>query len=201
MQSQEIVLFDVWNSSSSIENTFYTEPFRNVLLKNNYTGVETITPKNTTHIFKVKAPLLSKGQVLCIIGSVPELGEWNTETPLLLSRMQNEDWLNIQLDLSKASFPLEYKYGVYEVNRKKFLQYEGGKNRFLYDKPSETKLTVISDGFAVLPNNSFKGAGVAIPVFSLKSENGLGVGEFNDLKLMVDWAKEVGLKVVQILPG
>ncbi len=199
-QIQDIVLVDTWNSASSIENTFYTEPFKNVLLKNNYIAVKAIKLENVTHIFKVKAPLLLRGQGLCIIGSIPELGEWNTDTPLLLSRQENEDWYSIQLDLSGASFPVEYKYGVYDLNEKKFVQYEGGKNRFLYDNPSATKVTVVTDGFAVLPNDTFKGAGVAIPVFSLRSEKGFGVGEFYDLKLLVDWAKEVGLKVIQILP-
>ncbi len=197
---EQMVLVDDWNSTSAIENTFYTEPFKSVLLKNNYTPVNAIEPEIVTHVFKVKAPLLLKGQGLCIIGSIPELAEWNTDTPLLLSRGKNEDWYTIQLELSAASFPVEYKYGMYDINEKKFVQYESGKNRFLYDNPSTTKITVVTDGFAVLPNNSFRGAGVAIPVFSLRSEKGLGVGEFNDLKLMVDWAKEVGLKVVQILP-
>ncbi|MEI9807671.1 MAG: 4-alpha-glucanotransferase [Bacteroidota bacterium] len=38
------------------------------------------------------------------------------------------------------------------------------------------------------------------PVFSLRSKNSFGVGEFADLKLLVDWAKETGLKLIQILP-
>ena len=59
---------------------------------------------------------------------------------------------------------------------------------------------MVSDGFAALTYKDFKGAGVAIPVFSLRSEKSFGVGEFTDLKLMVDWAKQVGLKLVQLLP-
>ena len=46
----------------------------------------------------------------------------------------------------------------------------------------------------------WKAAGTAIPVFSLRSENGFGVGEFNDLKLLVDWAAATGQKVIQLLP-
>lgn len=199
-KAEEISLADSWNAAAFIENTFYTEPFKNVLLKNNYTLAEGSDSEKYTHVFKVKAPLLLKGQVLCIVGSVPALGEWNTDIPLLLSHKENEDWHAVKVDLSASSFPLEYKYGVYDVTENKFLQYEGDKNRFLNHSPSPTKVTVVTDGFAVLPNNGFKGAGVAIPVFSLRSEKGLGVGEFNDLKLMVDWAKEVGLKLIQILP-
>ena len=47
---------------------------------------------------------------------------------------------------------------------------------------------------------SFRGAGVAIPVFSIRTEKGLGVGEFSDLKILADWAEICGLKLIQILP-
>ncbi|MES1222058.1 MAG: 4-alpha-glucanotransferase, partial [Bacteroidota bacterium] len=39
-----------------------------------------------------------------------------------------------------------------------------------------------------------------IPVFSLRSKNSFGVGEFEDLKLLVDWSKDAGIKLIQILP-
>ncbi len=62
------------------------------------------------------------------------------------------------------------------------------------------KHTIVNDGFVRLPADTWKGAGVAIPVFSLRSENSFGVGEFADLKLLADWAKRAGLKLIQILP-
>lgn len=43
-------------------------------------------------------------------------------------------------------------------------------------------------------------AGVAVPVFSLKSEGSAGVGDFGDLKRLIDWAERTGMKAVQILP-
>lgn len=46
----------------------------------------------------------------------------------------------------------------------------------------------------------WRGAGVAIPMFSLRSEADLGVGEFLDLKLLVDWSVDSGFHLVQLLP-
>uniref|UniRef100_UPI00260A9309 4-alpha-glucanotransferase n=1 Tax=uncultured Chryseobacterium sp. TaxID=259322 RepID=UPI00260A9309 len=43
-------------------------------------------------------------------------------------------------------------------------------------------------------------AGVAVPVFSLRTEDGFGVGEFSDIKKLADWTKEAGLGIIQILP-
>jgi 4-alpha-glucanotransferase len=46
----------------------------------------------------------------------------------------------------------------------------------------------------------WRAAGVAVPVFSLRSENSFGVGEFADLKLLADWAEQTKLSMLQILP-
>jgi len=46
----------------------------------------------------------------------------------------------------------------------------------------------------------WRGAGVAVPMFSVRSEDDVGVGEFLDLKLLVDWAVDSGLHLVQLLP-
>ena len=65
-------------------------------------------------------------------------------------------------------------------------------------KTNET--LVISDRYAYFDIPVWKGAGIAIPVFSLKSENSFGVGDFGDLKRMIDWAVSTQQKVIQILP-
>ena len=46
----------------------------------------------------------------------------------------------------------------------------------------------------------YHAAGVAVPVFALRTENSFGVGEFSDLKILADWAKKTNLSVLQILP-
>jgi 4-alpha-glucanotransferase len=47
---------------------------------------------------------------------------------------------------------------------------------------------------------TMEGAGVAVPMFSVRSDEDLGVGEFLDLKLLVDWAVNSGFHLVQLLP-
>lgn len=46
----------------------------------------------------------------------------------------------------------------------------------------------------------WKGAGSAIPVFSLRSEKSWGIGDFSDLKMYIDWAVITGQCIVQTLP-
>lgn len=168
---EEILLIDTWNPSSAIENIFYTEPFQEVLLKENFTEIETTIPEKVTHVFRAKAPLLQKGQALCILGAASELGEWKIEKPLLLSRKQGEAWHSISLDLSNAIFPFAYKYGLFDVDNNAFIDFETGSNRTINNGSSQ-QLTVVSDGFAAINGTPYKGAGVAIPVFSLRTTNG-----------------------------
>ncbi|MCG6552987.1 MAG: 4-alpha-glucanotransferase [Candidatus Magnetominusculus sp. LBB02] len=42
--------------------------------------------------------------------------------------------------------------------------------------------------------------GVAVPVFSIRTEEGCGIGEFLDLIKMGSWCKKTGIDVIQILP-
>ncbi|MES2332953.1 MAG: 4-alpha-glucanotransferase [Bacteroidota bacterium] len=199
-KATELLVVDSWNHAGYFENTFYTEPFTDVLLRSNHTAVKTKSPKHISHTLKVKTPLLAQEQTLCLLGSCDALGNWNTDSPLLMGREEGEDFYSISLDLSKELFPVAYKYGVYDVAQQKFIRYEDGNNRVLFDIGKPDRQMILNDGFAVLPNNTWKGAGMAIPVFSLRSENSFGVGEFTDMPLLVDWAKQMGLKMIQLLP-
>jgi 4-alpha-glucanotransferase len=196
----EVRLVDTWDFSGYYQNTFFTEPFQSVLLKNNLAEVPASAPETFTHIFRVKAPLLSKNQVIHLHGSAAEMGRWALAEPVALSRKAGEEYWTVKLDLSNASYPITYKYALFDTATQTHQQLETGSNRVVYDGSGPGKFTLVNDGFAVLPVNNFKGAGVAIPVFSLRSNNSFGVGEFSDIKLLVDWARHIGLKVVQILP-
>jgi 4-alpha-glucanotransferase len=196
-RSENILVVDSWNHAGYYENAFYTEPFRDVLLQQaSYNSKN--SAKEFTHRFFVKAPLLKPGETVCLLGYGDALGNWNTTSPVLLNKKTEEDYWRTQLDLSACPY-LEYKYGIYDTVQKQFVRYEAGPNR-VAPLVGEKQQVSINDGFAVLPNDTWKGSGLAIPVFSLRTERSFGVGEFTDLKLLVDWAKQVGLKMIQILP-
>ncbi len=197
IKSPEIQVVDYWNYAGEFENAFYTQPFKHSLFA--YAG-DKLKPKVTrgyNHIFRVKAPLLGKDETMCLLGSHETLGAWDTHEPIIMAK--EGDWYTAYLNLSKTTFPVAYKYGVYNIVTKTFVRYESGSNRMLYGMVKK-QVVILHDGFAGLANNSFKGAGVAIPVFSLRTTDGLGVGEFNDIKRLTDWAKLVGMKLIQLLP-
>jgi 4-alpha-glucanotransferase len=194
----EIALVDTWNHAGTIENAFYTKPFSSVLLNKKNENEITSEAVTCSHEFKVKCPLLDENEVVCLTGSGKTLGDWDTSSPLLLSK--KDTWWTIKINLTAGGFPLPYKYGIFNKKENKFVQYETGENRILPGDSGKGKVTILHDGFVRHSSTTWKGAGVAIPVFSLKSEKSFGTGEFTDIKLLVDWAKETGLKLIQLLP-
>ena len=195
---EEISVIDTWNFAGEFENVFSTAPFRNVLLPHHKAGKKQKLKGAVTHVFRVKAPLLQEDELVCLLGNALALHDWQESDPLLLA--PEDDWWAISLSIPPESFPLEYKYGVYNKKEKRLTRYEAGANRQLPGDARPQKVSILHDGFLHLPNTGFKAAGVSIPVFSLRSKDSLGVGEFADLPLLIDWAVKCGLRLVQILP-
>ena len=191
--------FDQWNPPAALENTFLTAPFQEVLLKNNNPhAVPTPNPK-ATHSFVVQAPVIDPKLSVCIIGSCDELGAWSTRKPKLLQMVGNGTWA-IDMDLSKVKADLQYKYGLYDAEDKSFCYFENGPNRTASIINAKKTKIAINDGFLNMPVKQWRGAGVGLPVFSIRTKNSFGVGDFEDIKLFVDWACKVGLKLIQVLP-
>jgi 4-alpha-glucanotransferase len=194
----ELQIFDTWNHAGEYENAFYTAPFQEILLPSPSRKSGRKAPKSPTHSFKVKAPLLHAYEAVCISGNITSLGDWSITEPIIGKREGN--WWQIEVDLSDQSFPIQYKYGIYDLKHSRLVQFENGPDRTLLGESRDGRLTILQDGFIRMPNNTWKGTGVSIPVFSLRSKDSLGTGEFSDIRLLVDWAKKSGLKLIQILP-
>lgn len=190
-----LLVVDTWNDEGFIENVFTTAPFRGVFSKGGKNAKFKKVPA-ATHLFKVKAPLLGPDETVCILGSDPALQQWDMDRPVLLQK--EDDWYAAGVNLD--SLPVTYKYGVYNTKHGRFVRFEEGDNRTLYPLGEAAQTTLVHDGFVRLPNTVWKSAGVAIPVFSLRSANSFGIGEFLDIKLLADWAAEAGMKLIQLLP-
>ncbi|KAI3918010.1 hypothetical protein MKW92_025360 [Papaver armeniacum] len=179
VQDGEVVeLHDLWQTAS--ETLFYRSAFKNVIFHKGW-SLDLETPvgafptkheqEDTVIVhFSVSCPRIEDNTSVYVTGSSAQLGQWNLQGGLKLSHAGN-----ISL----------------EVGPQRELYVDSTSN----DTP---KYISLSDGiFRELP---WRGAGVAIPMFSVRSEEDLGVGEFLDLKLLVDWAVDSGFHLVQLLP-
>ncbi|MEO8853850.1 MAG: 4-alpha-glucanotransferase [Ginsengibacter sp.] len=196
--SKSYSVFDTWNAAGNVSNVFFTRAFQNILLAPvNHIKKSKIAKAN--HIFRVKAPLLHSGETICLCGSTKNLKNWDVSDPIILSPQNN--WYTTSISLDENEWPASYKYGIYNIEEKKTVTLEDGENRIIRQfEETDKGLTIFNDGFVNYRPNLWRGAGVLIPVFSLRSENSFGVGEFLDIKLLIDWAKRTGLKLIQLLP-
>jgi len=197
INAKAISVYDMWNGANNLGNVFFTRAFSKVLLTN-VTKIKTASLKKYTHEFRVKAPLLQPGEIICMCGSTQSLKNWSSSDPILLA--PKNDWFVAQLLLNENEWPATYKYGIYNIEQKKILRFEDGENRIVQKNESQVEKVIIHDGFVNCPVTFWRGAGVAMPVFSLRSKKSFGVGEFTDIPLLVDWAKQTGLKLIQLLP-
>ncbi len=193
----DVQVVDTWSDGSAYEHALATQPFRDIFFRQT-DAVRAKQPTQHTHEFRAKAPLLRTGERLCLLGSGQGLHDWSTSQPVFMNRQG--DWWACRADLSADDFPVAYKYGVWNDLEQRFVRFESGDNRALYFVGDQGHNVVLHDGFVRMPNNQFKGTGVAIPVFSLRSKDSYGTGEFTDLKLLADWAASVGMKMLQLLP-
>lgn len=53
---------------------------------------------------------------------------------------------------------------------------------------------------ALFDEPDFRGGGTAVPVFLLRTADDFGIGEFYDLRPLVDWAASTGQCIIQLLP-
>jgi len=159
-----------------------------------------------TIFFRVSAPQLRKGQSLAVLGSHPALGDWNPARFLRMEYLGQYEWM-LSVNVDAIQLPIEYKYVVVDEATATLSEWEEGDNRTTAGLlpaeqnavPDGTVLVICGENLRI-KEMTWRAAGVAVPVFSLRSESSYGVGDFGDLYRLVDWVAETGMKIIQLLP-
>ena len=160
-----------------------------------------------TILFRISAPQLKTTQQVAVCGSHPAIGCWSTSRYLPMEYAGDGEWL-LTVNAQGWLLPIEYKYVVVDSNTHEFVAWEEGDNRLVPTSFADGSTGEIPDGQVLvlfgghlrIAEETWRAAGVAVPVFSLRSEHSYGVGDFGDLKRLVDWAVETGMKFIQLLP-
>ena len=126
------------------------------------------------------------GEELFLSGNTEALGLWNTDKAVAMKYVGPGIW-SVETEVSPTT---EYKYFIRENGQ---IRWEEGYNRTLLEDKNRTW-----DWFGYTRRQTMKG--VAVPLFSLRTKGGFGIGEFTDLPLLGDWCVANGLKIIQILP-
>ena len=132
------------------------------------------------------------GEELFLTGNTTELGNWNTGKAVPMEYVGPGIWSALVETQNFASLPngMEYKYFIRENGQ---IRWEDGPNRILSEGQDR-----VWDWFGLTERQTMRG--VAVPLFSLRTENDFGIGEYADLPKLGDWCVRKGLKIIQILP-
>ncbi len=148
---------------------------------------------------RVTAPMVKPAQAVAICGAAPILGGWDVTKAIVMNDANFPIWtVNIPAkDLSAAT---EFKFMIVDKASHDLISWELGDNRSLDFIPKDDRTTVV-DGLRLRnPLSPWRGAGMAIPVFSVRSDDDFGVGDFFDLLKVIDWLQLTGQNVLQLLP-
>ncbi|MDA3944339.1 MAG: 4-alpha-glucanotransferase [Bacteroidetes bacterium] len=200
LDQEEIFIRDYWHAVTDKERVMLTKVFTDVIMKPAKLQKQSLKTHSKSLVeFKMLAPRVGKGYALALLGEGEALGDW--KTPLIMSN-QNYPFWTLSLDRELLNQDLEYKYVIVEQATGEIRSWEDRPNRTisLPQTKSDGVKVILNDEKFVYPVGEYKGAGVAVPIFSLRSNEGFGVGEFNDLKKLVDWCVKSGLKMIQVLP-
>ena len=134
-------------------------------------------------------------QQLAIIGSGAALGEWRVERAIEMCDSAYPYW---RVEMPKGADHAEFKFVILDKKSGDLVAWERGENRIMPTSGDEVQIFSLSTPEFDTP--LWRGQGVAIPIFALRTKRSWGVGEFADLRAMVDWSVERRLSIIQVLP-
>ena len=191
-------LYDHWKAMP--EDAFlYSSAFTDCI---NHQAPQEMKPETGSKIVRliVRAPQLRDGERLGVLGADKALGAWDVQKILPMTQHTYNEWV---ADIDAAHLEgshLEFKFVAFR-NAKNELLWETSMNRTV-DLPEMKAGELVSyeldQAFFALYNRKL--AGTLVPVFSLRTRKSAGIGDFGDLKTMIDFVASTGQKVLQLLP-
>ncbi|KAK9824488.1 hypothetical protein WJX72_010729 [[Myrmecia] bisecta] len=143
---------------------------------------------------------LQDGDEVVMTGSLPQLGNWQQSQPLRLTEVETPYW-EAEVAVPLKAFPVTYKYAI--QNQSGSFSLEVGENRITAldsDPTAKTPAVVVRNDGPFRHEKLWRGSAAALPVFCLRTKDSVGVGEFADLKKLVDLCSATGMRMIQLLP-
>ena len=191
-------LYDHWKAMPE-DAYLYSSAFTDCI---NHQVPQEMKPETGSKIVRliVRAPQLRDSERLGVLGADKALGAWDVQKILPMTQHTYNEWVaDIDATHLEGSH-LEFKFVAFR-NAKNELLWENSMNRTV-DLPEMKAGELVS---YELDQASFalynrKLAGTQVPVFSLRTRKSAGIGDFGDLKTMIDFVASTGQKVLQLLP-
>ena len=213
--SHRFTVEDRWHEIPG-DTYLYSSAFTDCVNRRAKGNVEPLAYKKALRLV-VRAPQLHSGSRLALTGKGAALGNWDLKKALPMTEHNYNEWI-VDIDgdalnanekevglgnnnkiCSKLVHELEFKFVAFSDKGEEM--WETCDNRKLTLEPleqNEVRVVALDQSFYALCDE--KVAGTLVPVFSLRSEGSFGMGDFGDLKLMIDWVAKTHQRLLQVLP-
>ena len=197
-KATEYTIYDHWNGMPE-DSYLYSSAFTDCINHQEPEQMKDTAYAQTLQL-TVRAPQLRDGERLAVIGAHPSLGAWNPDKALPMTLHTYGEWaVNIDASVLHEE-PVELKFVIMNTAGH-VMMWECGYNRTITlpdMKKNQVVVYHLSQAFFEIWNRKL--AGTLVPVFSLRSKESAGIGDFGDLKMMIDLMEKTGQRVLQLLP-
>ena len=192
-------IYDRWIALPE-DSYLYSSAFTDCINRRSLTTLKESQSSKVVRLV-VRAPQLKSNQRLVVTGADDVLGAWTIDKGLKMTEHNNNEWVvDINAD-SLSGNKIEFKFAAIDANNKKDAIWETCMNRTVeVAHLADGDISVYDLDQAFFPICNTKVAGTLVPVFSLRSKSSFGIGDFGDLKKMIDFVSQTGQRVLQILP-
>ena len=197
-RAKEYTVYDRWIDIPQ-DSYLYSSAFTDCVNRRHHEEIKPTDYRKTLRLV-VRAPQLRKGEHLLVCGEHSHMGNWQPDYAIRMYEHNYNEWI---ADLDREAFGdrKETELKFIATDDKGNTLWETGFNRKLaLPEMKEGEVCIYEMDQAFFEIYDTKLAGTLIPVFSLRSKGSFGVGDFGDLKMMIDWIAETNQKVLQILP-
>lgn len=189
----DVDVYDTWRSPESGSDALAAPAFSSAVFRPESDAIPE-SPKKGSLVVVLIEPRVGKDEEIRVVAK--QFISWNAQQAIKMQRCRDFTWI-----WDMGSLPImkevEFKFCIWDTKNDCFKRYEDGMNRYISVKPGKTQVYTYN-GFNY--GDMWRAAGVAVPVFSLRSHKGRGCGEFLDLKPLADWCEQAHLRVIQLLP-
>lgn len=199
INGKSFTVYDKWNDMPE-DSYLYSSAFTDCIRRRRLSDIP-LCSFGVTLRLKVRAPQLRGHERLVVVGSVTHVGAWDARKGISMYEHNHNEWV-VDIDMKKLGVKsFEFKFVAVSAAVNDDVIWEDRLNREITVGNIKEGETLVSDqGVALFPICNERFAGTLVPVFSLRSASGFGVGDFGDLRKMIDWATMTKQRVLQVLP-
>lgn len=192
-------MYDMWLDSPA---GYYTQTNLFHFFDKESVPIETpnVNWYNRSLTFSLYAMGIGVGEKLVVSGEADVLGCWNPSNALPLQQIEPGLW-SVTFDIERLACLASLQFKFIKIDREGNVIWESGDNRFItlpsLNSSTAFNYTLVPVSF---PSPKIRLAGTVLPLFSMRSSAGWGIGDFGDIKLMAQWLKSTGQNILQLLP-